>query len=100
MTKKMNLAAPALAARRHAMCTTDERELYDLKRDPGELSNIYNKTKAAIQTRLEALLAVLVVCKGESCTNPWKVRLTVQYRTWNVLRRRRMHRPRRTNHAP
>ncbi|GIL85919.1 hypothetical protein Vretimale_8984 [Volvox reticuliferus] len=50
-----------------------ERELYDLTKDPGELRNIYDKTRAAIQNRLEALLAVLVVCKGQSCTNPWKV---------------------------
>ncbi|GIL64654.1 hypothetical protein Vafri_18580, partial [Volvox africanus] len=42
-------------------------------KDPGELCNIYNKTRAAVKNRLEALLAVLVVCKGESCTNPWKV---------------------------
>ena len=53
---------------------TDERELYDLRKDPGELYNIYDKAKPAVRSRLEGLLAVLAVCKGESCSNPWKVR--------------------------
>ncbi len=51
----------------------DERELYDLRTDPGELRNVYNTTSAAVRSRLEGLLAVLAVCKGDSCTNPWKV---------------------------
>lgn len=52
---------------------TNERELYDLRTDPGELRNVYNTAPAAVRSRLEGLLAVLVVCKGDSCTNPWKV---------------------------
>ncbi|KXZ50556.1 hypothetical protein GPECTOR_16g731 [Gonium pectorale] len=53
---------------------TNERELYDLRADPGELKSQYgNPRLAAVQSRLEGLLAVLAVCKGESCRNPWKV---------------------------
>ncbi|PNW71928.1 hypothetical protein CHLRE_16g671400v5 [Chlamydomonas reinhardtii] len=55
-----------------AQCT-NERELYDLRKDPGELYNIYDKAKPAVRSRLEGLLAVLAVCKGESCSNPWKI---------------------------
>ncbi|KAG2495839.1 hypothetical protein HYH03_006078 [Edaphochlamys debaryana] len=55
-----------------ASCT-NERELYDLTYDRGELRNIYAKADKRVRSRLEGLLAVLAVCRGESCSNPWKV---------------------------
>ncbi|KAG2495838.1 hypothetical protein HYH03_006077 [Edaphochlamys debaryana] len=55
-----------------ASCT-NERELYDLSDDRGELRNISSKADKRVRSRLEGLLAVLAVCRGESCSNPWKV---------------------------
>ncbi|PNH11043.1 Arylsulfatase [Tetrabaena socialis] len=52
---------------------TGSKEIYDLKKDPGELNNMYDTAPMNVRTRLEALLAVLAVCRGDTCTNPWKV---------------------------
>ena len=47
---------------------TGDRELYDLKRDPNELSSRHNDPRyAAVRARLARHLAVLQSCKGTSC---------------------------------
>ncbi|KAG8164435.1 hypothetical protein KVR01_006353 [Diaporthe batatas] len=62
-----------------------EHELYDLETDPGQLHNFYStesrpKNKKVMGTnvdlvigRLDALMMVLKSCKGDTCTDPWKV---------------------------
>jgi len=75
---------------------TNERELYDLNTDPGQIDNIaidfnaraYTDRNYAeemtqrkggrfyaddVQHRLDALLQVLKTCKGGACVQPWKV---------------------------
>jgi arylsulfatase A-like enzyme len=51
--------------------TDGERELYDLRRDPYELTNqASNPSYAAIESGLAALLTKLRHCRGESCRHP------------------------------
>lgn len=51
-----------------------ERELYNLHSDIGELNSVAHlPAYKRHRSRLEAVLAVLAVCKGDSCRNPWAV---------------------------
>ena len=48
-----------------------ERELYDLRSDPDELVNVVNDpAQAGTLAQLQARLAVLKTCVGESCIDP------------------------------
>ncbi|KAI7849320.1 alkaline-phosphatase-like protein [Circinella umbellata] len=60
---------------KYAVWCTGEHELFDLKRDPYELQNIYNSEEVKIQLidRLDAVLSVLQTCSGASCRDPWRV---------------------------
>ena len=46
---------------------TGERELYDLKKDPYQLENIYDVAPDKLARRFEAELAVLRRCQAEGC---------------------------------
>jgi hypothetical protein len=46
---------------------TGERELYDLKKDPYQLENIYEVAPDKLARRFEAELAVLRRCQAEGC---------------------------------
>lgn len=74
---------------------TNERELYEMNSDPGQLNNIavdFDAEEASsglvssgtkdrndsasvrqFQSRLDTLLMVLKTCKGNTCTKPWRV---------------------------
>ncbi|KAH4348839.1 arylsulfatase [Parastagonospora nodorum] len=62
---------------------TNEHELYDMTKDPGQVNNLVNPSKqptlvlnqpiSRLQSRLDALLLVLKTCKASSCTDPWPV---------------------------
>lgn len=50
---------------------TGDHELYDLRRDPYELTNRYgDPTMRAVRARLHRLLDRLRVCKGRACRHP------------------------------
>lgn len=64
---------------------SNERELYDLSMDPGQMVNLLRPDEAEaapaylmgvaldkVTTRLDALLFVLKSCKGEACVRPWR----------------------------
>ncbi|KAK7993953.1 hypothetical protein PG989_007334 [Apiospora arundinis] len=63
---------------------SNERELYDLNTDPGQMVNLLDPEledpSATIMgvpvkkmvSRLDSLLFVLKSCKGETCINPWE----------------------------
>ncbi|KAL7309932.1 hypothetical protein PS15m_010749 [Mucor circinelloides] len=57
----------------YAVWCTGEHELYDLKKDPYELKNLYSNANAQLVNRLDALLLVLKSCRAESCRDPWRV---------------------------
>ena len=44
-----------------------ERQLYDLRRDPYELTNIVARAPASLRTALARQLAALERCHGRSC---------------------------------
>jgi arylsulfatase A-like enzyme len=46
---------------------TGERELYDLRKDPYQLENIYSSATDKLARRFEAELAVLRRCRAEGC---------------------------------
>ncbi|KIV95821.1 hypothetical protein PV10_03427 [Exophiala mesophila] len=55
-------------------------ELYDMKVDPYQTKNMYygsgkisGYSIEQVTSRLDALLMVTKSCKGEDCTNPWRV---------------------------
>ncbi|ORY39353.1 Arylsulphatase [Rhizoclosmatium globosum] len=50
---------------------TDHHELYDLKKDPQQLKNVYKSSSIALVNRLDALLVVLKDCVGKECQSPW-----------------------------
>ncbi|KAI2602206.1 alkaline-phosphatase-like protein [Hypoxylon sp. NC1633] len=61
----------------------NERELHDLMRDPGEMTNLLHPDEDAresivgvhldkVVARLDSLLFVLKSCKAETCINPWR----------------------------
>ena len=45
------------------------RELYDLKKDPYEMNNIYNIANKQLVKQLKSQLNLLKVCKGKGCKN-------------------------------
>ncbi|KAL7938806.1 alkaline-phosphatase-like protein [Trichoderma chlorosporum] len=72
----------------YSVWCNNERELYDMKADPGQLRNLlsskgsYTGATIAINNkqwplknvvdRLDALMMVLKSCKQQSCSHPWK----------------------------
>jgi arylsulfatase A-like enzyme len=44
-----------------------EHELYDLRKDPYELNNLYDSTTPALISELDARLDALGDCAGEGC---------------------------------
>lgn len=46
---------------------TGERELYDLRTDPSQLSNLVKSTKPTALAALSKHLAKLATCAGEEC---------------------------------
>ncbi|ORY49470.1 alkaline phosphatase-like protein [Rhizoclosmatium globosum] len=50
---------------------TDHHELYDLKKDPQQLVNVYKSSPVSLINRLDALLVVLKDCVGKECQSPW-----------------------------
>jgi N-acetylglucosamine-6-sulfatase len=62
----------------YAEYTTGERELYDLERDPHELSSVHDDPEyASIQVELARRLRALRICAGETCRTRPAVRLRV-----------------------
>lgn len=62
---------------------SNEHELYDLTKDPGQMANLLNPDERAAGTllglplkkvvqRLDALLFVLKSCRAQTCINPWR----------------------------
>ncbi|KAG9761368.1 Arylsulphatase, partial [Aureobasidium melanogenum] len=61
---------------------TDEHELYDMKNDPGQMTNlledgaqadaVFGHSIEKVVQRLDALLMVQKSCKGETCREPWR----------------------------
>ncbi|KAH8890454.1 Arylsulphatase [Thozetella sp. PMI_491] len=70
----------------YAVWCSNERELYDIKRDPGQMDNLYPSKQLSnawsqpfigsqlglVIARLDALLMVMKSCKGQTCVQPWK----------------------------
>ncbi|KAF3765633.1 hypothetical protein M406DRAFT_88476 [Cryphonectria parasitica EP155] len=73
----------------YAVWCNNEHELYDIKTDPGQLDNLYNKSHkymspngknrllgtdiGLVIDRLDSLMMVLKSCKGNTCIEPWRV---------------------------
>ncbi|KAH7123255.1 alkaline-phosphatase-like protein [Dactylonectria estremocensis] len=69
----------------YSVWCSNERELYEMKTDPGQLRNLLHQDEAEIASqttilgyplskvipRLDALLFVLKSCKGKTCSQPW-----------------------------
>ena len=68
----------------YSVWCTNEHELYDLRKDPHELHNLYAAASSAgpeqqllgvpiskLIARLDALTMVLKSCKGSVCVKPW-----------------------------
>ncbi|KAH6659994.1 arylsulfatase precursor [Truncatella angustata] len=58
---------------------TNEHELFDLKTDPYQSTNLYGQARnisgqdgTKLSSRLDALLLTLKGCKGRVCTRPWE----------------------------
>ncbi|KID82851.1 arylsulfatase precursor [Metarhizium guizhouense ARSEF 977] len=58
---------------------TNEHQLYDMKTDPHQMTNLYGSKEEtsgydipALSARLDALLLTLKSCKGKVCREPWK----------------------------
>ncbi|KAK0388593.1 hypothetical protein NLU13_4836 [Sarocladium strictum] len=66
----------------YSVWCTNERELYDMKNDPGQLNNLLSSesnsanindhTLRSLVPRLDALMMVLKSCRGEACVKPWQ----------------------------
>lgn len=65
----------------YSVWCTNEHELYDLKTDPYQTTNLFGATtnisisgynKEKLTARLDALLLTLKGCKGRVCTRPWE----------------------------
>ncbi|GIL94933.1 hypothetical protein Vretimale_1038, partial [Volvox reticuliferus] len=54
-------------------CKDNQRELYDLSSDPYEETNVLSSAPVALMDRLEAVLSVLVHCRGADCSLPYGV---------------------------
>ncbi|KAI8629350.1 arylsulfatase precursor [Xylariaceae sp. FL1651] len=57
---------------------TNEHELYDMRTDPGQMSNLYGTQGqlfgwdvGKVTNRIDALLLTLKACKGVVCQRPW-----------------------------
>ncbi|KAI0133762.1 arylsulfatase precursor [Xylariales sp. AK1849] len=57
----------------------NEHELYDMKADPGQMSNLYDTNGTIngwqipqLTARIDALLLTLKACKATVCTRPWE----------------------------
>ncbi|KAI9483817.1 MAG: alkaline-phosphatase-like protein [Benjaminiella poitrasii] len=57
----------------YAVWCTGEHELYDLKKDPYGLKNLYDNMSVQLVNRLDALLVVLKSCRADTCRDPWKI---------------------------
>ncbi|KAH7015555.1 alkaline-phosphatase-like protein [Ilyonectria destructans] len=65
----------------------NEHELYDIKKDPGQLNNLVRGAEAfgpenltllgtsitRVVDRLDSLMLVLKSCRGKTCVEPWKI---------------------------
>ncbi|KAI0596222.1 arylsulfatase precursor [Biscogniauxia sp. FL1348] len=58
---------------------SNEHELYDMKADPGQMSNLYGTSGSLygwsvekLTARIDGLLLTLKACKGVVCTRPWE----------------------------
>ncbi|GFP54831.1 arylsulfatase [Trichoderma asperellum] len=74
----------------YSVWCSNEKELYDMKADPGQINNLLSPKDAQasattlvinnreewplerVVDRLDALMMVLKSCKEQSCTHPWK----------------------------
>ncbi|KAL6870553.1 alkaline-phosphatase-like protein [Trichoderma novae-zelandiae] len=72
----------------YSVWCSNERELYDMKADPGQLENLLSPEKSPIDAalaingrqwrlekvvdRLDALMMVLKSCKQQTCIHPWR----------------------------
>ncbi|KAL7910890.1 Arylsulphatase [Trichoderma velutinum] len=72
----------------YSVWCSNEKELYDMKADPGQLHNLLSSNESHIDAtitisgkqwplekvadRLDALMMVLKSCKQQSCAHPWK----------------------------
>ncbi|KXH25889.1 sulfatase [Colletotrichum nymphaeae SA-01] len=64
----------------YSVWCSNEREFYDMKKDPGQMNNLagsasgqlLDRSLSVVQDRLDALLLVLKSCKAETCRLPWK----------------------------
>ncbi|UKZ49871.1 hypothetical protein TrVGV298_004124 [Trichoderma virens] len=72
----------------YSVWCNNEKELYDMKTDPGQLHNLLSSRESRINAtinisgkqrplgkvvdRLDALMMVLKSCKQQSCVHPWK----------------------------
>ncbi|ORE04925.1 arylsulfatase [Rhizopus microsporus var. microsporus] len=57
----------------YSVWCTGEHELYDLKKDPYEMHNLYTSASTQLTNRLDALLVVLKSCRAQSCRDPWRI---------------------------
>lgn len=89
--KAVRLISDAYNYYYYAVWCTGDRELYNMKIDKHQTSNLavgdfvmeksthskesttLNDDYGSVQARLDTLLLVLKTCKGETCRNPWKV---------------------------
>ncbi|TWU74251.1 hypothetical protein ED733_004433 [Metarhizium rileyi] len=62
----------------YAVWCTNEHQLYDMKTDPHQMTNLYGNEGetsgyniAALSARLDSLLLALKSCKGKVCREPW-----------------------------
>ncbi|KAJ0367190.1 hypothetical protein COL154_003261 [Colletotrichum chrysophilum] len=63
----------------YSVWCSNEREFYDMKKDPGQMDNLagsatgqlLDRPLSSVKDRLDALLLVLKSCKAESCRLPW-----------------------------
>lgn len=63
----------------YAVWCTNEHQLYDMRRDPHQLHNLYGRKHtlhgwhiAALSARLDTLLLLLKDCSGQMCRRPWQ----------------------------
>ncbi|KZZ95495.1 arylsulfatase precursor [Moelleriella libera RCEF 2490] len=63
----------------YAVWCTNEHQLYDMRRDPHQLHNLYGRKHtlhgwhiAALSARLDTLLLTLKDCSGQRCRRPWQ----------------------------
>lgn len=71
----------------YSVWCTGDREFYDVKRDPGQLENLFDDDATELKRkyeigersfkhivdRLDAVMMVLKSCKGQACVDPWGV---------------------------